>query len=172
MMKSNVRVYSEATTSWKPEGMPTHQASMSRMPQTRTSLKTGAGVGAGALAARRKSINDDESADDGEAEGTVENEGGVDMAQLQQQVGAEATKVSAAAMGVGVGIAPPVDEADSIYTRYRLNFDPELVEIICESKYMELLGLPVPDLARSVALQVQYCPIHTKYSHEYDFNIL
>ncbi|NWR99676.1 DYH10 protein, partial [Motacilla alba] len=37
--------------------------------------------------------------------------------------------------------------------RFALNFSPEIQEIITESKYMEHLGLPVPEMARYVALQ-------------------
>ena len=133
-----------------------HQTPTGHTPQTRggTNASLKAHAGAGATATRRKSTTDDESADEGE--GTVENEGanaepGLPDAQAGAGAGADA-KTAATAAAIA---APPVDEADSIYTRYRLNFDPELVEIICESKYMELLGLPVPDLARSVALQVR-----------------
>lgn len=36
---------------------------------------------------------------------------------------------------------------------YTLNFSADLTEIILETKYMEQLGFPVPELARSVALQ-------------------
>ena len=36
---------------------------------------------------------------------------------------------------------------------FALNFSDELTEIILETKYMEQLGFPVPELARSVALQ-------------------
>ena len=34
-----------------------------------------------------------------------------------------------------------------------VNFAPELAEVTSEAKYLEKLGFPVPDLARSVALQ-------------------
>ncbi|XP_036382121.1 dynein heavy chain 10, axonemal [Megalops cyprinoides] len=37
--------------------------------------------------------------------------------------------------------------------RYKVNFAPELKEIISETKYLEQLGYPVPKLARNVALQ-------------------
>ncbi|KAJ8284497.1 hypothetical protein COCON_G00033470 [Conger conger] len=37
--------------------------------------------------------------------------------------------------------------------RYAVNFAPELKEFIAETKYLELLGYPVPKLARSIALQ-------------------
>ncbi|NXD25400.1 DYH10 protein, partial [Spelaeornis formosus] len=37
--------------------------------------------------------------------------------------------------------------------RFTLNFSPEIQEIIIETKYMEHLGLPVPEMARYVALQ-------------------
>ncbi|XP_041266334.1 dynein heavy chain 10, axonemal [Onychostruthus taczanowskii] len=37
--------------------------------------------------------------------------------------------------------------------RFALNFSPEIQEIITETKYMEQLGLPVPEMARYVALQ-------------------
>ncbi|NWU02773.1 DYH10 protein, partial [Urocynchramus pylzowi] len=37
--------------------------------------------------------------------------------------------------------------------RFALNFSPEIQEIIIETKYMEQLGLPVPEMARYVALQ-------------------
>ncbi|NXU12127.1 DYH10 protein, partial [Pardalotus punctatus] len=36
---------------------------------------------------------------------------------------------------------------------FTLNFSPEFQEIIIETKYMEQLGLPVPEMARFVALQ-------------------
>ncbi|NXH46249.1 DYH10 protein, partial [Dicaeum eximium] len=36
---------------------------------------------------------------------------------------------------------------------FALNFSPEIEEIIIETKYMEQLGLPVPEMARYVALQ-------------------
>ncbi|NXM38867.1 DYH10 protein, partial [Gymnorhina tibicen] len=36
---------------------------------------------------------------------------------------------------------------------FALNFSPEIQEIIIETKYMEQLGLPVPEMARYVALQ-------------------
>ncbi|NXY61839.1 DYH10 protein, partial [Callaeas wilsoni] len=36
---------------------------------------------------------------------------------------------------------------------FTLNFPPEIQEIIIEAKYMEQLGLPVPEMARYVALQ-------------------
>ncbi|NXR78423.1 DYH10 protein, partial [Pycnonotus jocosus] len=36
---------------------------------------------------------------------------------------------------------------------FTLNFSPEILEIIIEAKYMEQLGLPVPEMARYVALQ-------------------
>ncbi|XP_063271579.1 dynein axonemal heavy chain 10 [Prinia subflava] len=36
---------------------------------------------------------------------------------------------------------------------FTLNFSPEIPEIIAETKYMEQLGLPVPEMARYVALQ-------------------
>ncbi|RMC05733.1 hypothetical protein DUI87_17276 [Hirundo rustica rustica] len=36
---------------------------------------------------------------------------------------------------------------------FTLNFSPEILEIIVETKYMEQLGLPVPEMARYMALQ-------------------
>ncbi|NXO29922.1 DYH10 protein, partial [Cisticola juncidis] len=36
---------------------------------------------------------------------------------------------------------------------FTLNFSPEIPEIITETKYMEQLGLPIPEMARYVALQ-------------------
>ncbi|NWY37943.1 DYH10 protein, partial [Sylvia atricapilla] len=36
---------------------------------------------------------------------------------------------------------------------FTLNFSPEILEIITETKYMEQLGLPVPEMARYMALQ-------------------
>uniref|UniRef100_A0A8C5U940 Dynein heavy chain tail domain-containing protein n=1 Tax=Malurus cyaneus samueli TaxID=2593467 RepID=A0A8C5U940_9PASS len=36
---------------------------------------------------------------------------------------------------------------------FALNFSPEMQEIITETKYMEQLGLPIPEMARYVALQ-------------------
>jgi len=38
--------------------------------------------------------------------------------------------------------------------KYIVDFDPLLVTIISETKYLEQLGLTVPELARNVALQV------------------
>ena len=55
--------------------------------------------------------------------------------------------------GLAVG-GQAMEDQDNKFTRYIMNFDPELAEIICEAKYLELLGFPVPELARSVALQV------------------
>jgi dynein heavy chain len=40
--------------------------------------------------------------------------------------------------------------------KYIVDFDPKLAEIIAETKYMEMLGFSVPELARNVALQVRY----------------
>jgi len=40
--------------------------------------------------------------------------------------------------------------------KYIVDFDPMLVEIISETKYMEQLGFSVPELARNVALQVSH----------------
>ncbi len=34
-----------------------------------------------------------------------------------------------------------------------VNFAPELSQVISEAKYLEKLGFPIPDMARSVALQ-------------------
>ncbi|NWT09443.1 DYH10 protein, partial [Vireo altiloquus] len=45
----------------------------------------------------------------------------------------------------------PVTSKKSIC--FTLNFSPEIQDIITETKYMEQLGLPVPELARYVALQ-------------------
>jgi dynein heavy chain len=39
-------------------------------------------------------------------------------------------------------------------TKYLVDFDPTLREIVTETKYMETLGFSVPELARNVALQV------------------
>ncbi|NXU60346.1 DYH10 protein, partial [Horornis vulcanius] len=36
---------------------------------------------------------------------------------------------------------------------FTLNFSPEILEIIIETKYMEQLGLPIPEMARYMALQ-------------------
>ncbi len=36
---------------------------------------------------------------------------------------------------------------------FLVNFSPNLSEAILESKYLEKLGYPIPELARSVALQ-------------------
>ncbi|XP_051888343.1 dynein axonemal heavy chain 10 [Pristis pectinata] len=47
------------------------------------------------------------------------------------------------------------DELFEISCQYEVNFAPELEEIIMESKYMEQLGLQIPQLARNVALQEQ-----------------
>ncbi|NXQ63839.1 DYH10 protein, partial [Anthoscopus minutus] len=45
----------------------------------------------------------------------------------------------------------PVTTKKSVY--FTLNFSPEIEEIIFETKYMEQLELPVPEMARYVALQ-------------------
>ncbi|NXK51465.1 DYH10 protein, partial [Chauna torquata] len=37
--------------------------------------------------------------------------------------------------------------------QFIVNFSPRLQEIIIETKYMEQLGFPVPEIARNVALQ-------------------
>uniref|UniRef100_A0A8C4WLB8 Dynein axonemal heavy chain 10 n=1 Tax=Gopherus evgoodei TaxID=1825980 RepID=A0A8C4WLB8_9SAUR len=39
------------------------------------------------------------------------------------------------------------------WSRFTVNFSPKLQEVISETKYMEQLGLPVPEIARNVALQ-------------------
>lgn len=36
---------------------------------------------------------------------------------------------------------------------FSINFSPALREIINETKYLEQLGFPVPELARNIALQ-------------------
>ena len=41
--------------------------------------------------------------------------------------------------------------------KYVVDFDPKLGEIMAETKYMEMLGFSVPELARNVALQVSLC---------------
>ena len=41
-------------------------------------------------------------------------------------------------------------------SKYLVDFDPLLTEIITETKYMEQLGFSVPELARNVTLQVKY----------------
>ena len=47
--------------------------------------------------------------------------------------------------------------------KYLVDFDPQLTEIISETKYMEQLGFSVPELARNVALQVtESCPFTEK----------
>lgn len=38
-------------------------------------------------------------------------------------------------------------------TVFAINFSPALREIINETKYLEQLGFPIPELARNVALQ-------------------
>ena len=38
--------------------------------------------------------------------------------------------------------------------KYVVDFDPKLGEIMAETKYMEMLGFSVPELAHNVALQV------------------
>ena len=38
--------------------------------------------------------------------------------------------------------------------KYVVDFDPKLGEIMAETKYMEMLGFSVQELARNVALQV------------------
>ncbi|XP_053136194.1 dynein axonemal heavy chain 10 [Hemicordylus capensis] len=49
----------------------------------------------------------------------------------------------------------PRDEVDTgeKNARFTVNFSPKLREIINETKYMEHLGFPVPEIARNVALQ-------------------
>ena len=44
-------------------------------------------------------------------------------------------------------------------TKYVVDFDPVLAEIITETKYMEQLGFHVPELARNIALQVRCVPL-------------
>lgn len=44
------------------------------------------------------------------------------------------------------------DEA-AVQLKYLVDFDPQLTEIVSETKYMEQLGFSVPELARNVALQ-------------------
>ena len=44
--------------------------------------------------------------------------------------------------------------------KYVVDFDPKLGEIIAETKYMEMLGFSVPELARNVALQVCLLTAH------------
>ncbi|KAL5017096.1 hypothetical protein ScPMuIL_006685 [Solemya velum] len=41
----------------------------------------------------------------------------------------------------------------TVTVKYLVDFDPQLGEIINETKYIEQLGFPVPELARNVALQ-------------------
>lgn len=41
----------------------------------------------------------------------------------------------------------------AVELRYVLNYDPRINEIITETKYMEQLGYPIPDIARNLALQ-------------------
>uniref|UniRef100_H3BAL0 Dynein axonemal heavy chain 10 n=1 Tax=Latimeria chalumnae TaxID=7897 RepID=H3BAL0_LATCH len=50
---------------------------------------------------------------------------------------------------------------DDKNVHYMVNFAPELQEIISETKYMEQLGFPVPELARNVALQEDKFIRHT-----------
>ena len=38
--------------------------------------------------------------------------------------------------------------------KYVVDFDTKINEIVAETKYMEMLGFPVPEIARNVALQV------------------
>lgn len=38
--------------------------------------------------------------------------------------------------------------------RFVVNFDPELLEIACESKHLEQLGYHIPELTRNLALQL------------------
>ncbi|NWT67000.1 DYH10 protein, partial [Prunella himalayana] len=45
----------------------------------------------------------------------------------------------------------PLTSRKGVY--FALNFSPEIQDIITETKYMEQLGLPVPEMARYVALQ-------------------
>ncbi|NWV60845.1 DYH10 protein, partial [Malurus elegans] len=48
-------------------------------------------------------------------------------------------------------VTEPVTTKKSV--SFALNFSPEMQEIITETKYMEQLGLPIPEMARYVALQ-------------------
>ncbi|XP_014373608.2 dynein heavy chain 10, axonemal, partial [Alligator sinensis] len=47
------------------------------------------------------------------------------------------------------------------FIRFSVNFSPELQEVINETKYMEQLGFPVPEIARNVALQEDKFLKHT-----------
>lgn len=38
--------------------------------------------------------------------------------------------------------------------RFLVNFDPELLEIACESRHLEQLGYHIPELTRNLALQL------------------
>ncbi|XP_067660223.1 dynein axonemal heavy chain 10-like [Haliotis asinina] len=42
---------------------------------------------------------------------------------------------------------------NAFHIKYVVDFDPQLAEIVAETRYMEQLGFPVPELARNVALQ-------------------
>ena len=52
-----------------------------------------------------------------------------------------------------------------VEAKYLVDFDPALTEIVTETKYMEQLGFPVPELARNVALQVNLYVLHIKTVH-------
>lgn len=50
----------------------------------------------------------------------------------------------------------------AVQLKYLVDFDPQLTEIVSETKYMEQLGFSVPELARNVALQVSQTGLHWK----------
>uniref|UniRef100_K7FM63 Dynein axonemal heavy chain 10 n=1 Tax=Pelodiscus sinensis TaxID=13735 RepID=K7FM63_PELSI len=51
--------------------------------------------------------------------------------------------------------SPRSEEADTgeKWSHFTVNFSPKLQEVINETKYMEQLGFPIPEIARNVALQ-------------------
>ncbi|KAF4798840.1 Dynein-1-alpha heavy chain, flagellar inner arm I1 complex [Turdus rufiventris] len=62
-----------------------------------------------------------------------------------------ATNVNPETSEQSSAVEEPVTTKKSVC--FILNFSPEIQEIIAEAKYMEQLGLPVPEMARYVALQ-------------------
>ncbi|XP_076453104.1 dynein axonemal heavy chain 10-like [Babylonia areolata] len=73
--------------------------------------------------------------------------------------------------GEGEGVVAFGDLVNPVDIKYVVDFDPKLGEIIAETKYMEMLGFSVPELARNVALQeekyVKYVSGLSRMLHRY-----
>ncbi|PVD32839.1 hypothetical protein C0Q70_08286 [Pomacea canaliculata] len=71
----------------------------------------------------------------------------------------------------GEGLVSIADLGSPADIKYVVDFDPKLAEIIAETKYMEMLGFSVPELARNVALQeekyINYVSGLTRMLHRY-----